>query len=181
MKYILHCLLRGEIEEYHHDLVNQIAKKFNLKITKEENLKTHLTLKYPFETNNIEEIERICKEFCQAHKKTLVKLEGFGTFPSETVFINATLSKEAKETFEDLIKELRKIKWMPWNEYDAENLHFHSTIAERCGEQFPKVIDFIKGKERSFNCKFDNITILKLISGTEDFGKWKVHKIFSMQ
>lgn len=181
MRYIIHCLLRGNVENYQHGLVKQIAEKFGLKLTKEENLNTHFTLKYWFETESIKEIEKICEEFCKKHRKTPVKVGGFGNFKPKVVFININLSKEAKETFLDFITELRKVKWMPWDQYDAENLHFHSTIAEECNEKFDDVWKFVQGKEEYFDCCFENITLLQLVSGKQEFGKWKIHKTFDME
>jgi len=180
MKYVIHCLLKGDVEDYQHDLVDQIEKKYGLKITKEENLDTHFTLKYWFETESIAEIERVCHEFCKGHARTPVKVGGFGNFQPNTIFINVEPSKEAKKVFLEFIKELRKVKWMPWDQYDAEKLHFHSTIAEKCGNKFEKIWKSLSGKEKYFDCWFDNITILRLVSGKQEFGKWEIHKTFWM-
>lgn len=180
MRYIIHCLLRGPVERYQHDLVNDIHKKFGLNITKEENLATHFTLKYWFETENIKEIEKIAQIFCKTHKKTPLHVGGFGNFPQKVVFINAVLSDDARKTFLEFISELRRVKWMPWDKYDAENLHFHSTIAEECNTKFEDVWKFVQGKENYFSCWFDNITILKLVEGSQNLGKWEIHKTFSM-
>lgn len=181
MKYVIHCLLKGDVETYQHKLVNEIYRNFGLKITKEENLSTHFTLKYCFETENIGEIEKIIQIFCKKHKKTPVQVGGIGSFPAKVVFINVKLSGEAKKVFSEFISELRKVKWMSWNEYDAENLHFHSTIAEECNEKFDNVLKFVQGKEKYFDCWFDNITILKLVSGSQNLGKWEIHKSFSIK
>ena len=64
MTYIIHCLLRGKIEQYQHNLVNEISEKFDLDLTKKENLATHFILKYFFKTENIEEVEKIIGKFC---------------------------------------------------------------------------------------------------------------------
>ncbi|MBW3020059.1 2'-5' RNA ligase family protein [Candidatus Woesearchaeota archaeon] len=181
MRYIINCRLKGPVERYQKRLVNEIADKFNLTLTKEENLDTHFTLKYSFETNNIEEIEKLCKNFCEKNKKSKVKVGTFSGFKPHVIFINVNLSKEAKDIFSKFIKELKKIKWMEWDQYDAENLHFHSTIAENCNDKYQKVMNFLENKEQIFECFFDNITILKLVSGNSSFGKWKKHKTFLFQ
>jgi 2'-5' RNA ligase len=178
---MLHCLLRGDIEKYHHTLVNQIADKFNLNLTKKENLKTHFTLKYSFETENITELENVCAKFCKSHKKTPIHVAGFAGFPKKVVFININPSKDAKQTFLDFIVELKTLTWLTWDQYDAEKLQFHTTLAEECDDKYNDVLNFVKGKEKSFNCWFDNITILKLVSGTKTAGTWKIHKTYEMK
>lgn len=181
MQYIINCLLRGPVEKYQHDLVREIYKKFGLNITKEENLATHFTLKYWFETEDIKEIEKIIQIFCKTHKKTPVCVGGFGSFSPKIIFINVKLSDEAKKIFFEFISDLKKVKWMPWDKYDAENLHFHSTIAEECNEKLKDILRFIKNKEKYFDCLFDNITILKLVGKKQNFKKWKIHKTFFMK
>jgi 2'-5' RNA ligase len=181
MKYIIHCLLRGPVEKYHYDLVNNICQNFGLNITKEENLATHFTLKYWFETENIREIEKMAQIFCKTHRKTPVRVGGFGSFQPKVIFINVDLSNDARNIFLEFISELRKVRWMPWDKYDAENMHFHSTIAEECNDKCDEVWKFVQGKEKYFDCWFDNITILKLISGNQNSGKWGIHKTFLMK
>jgi 2'-5' RNA ligase len=179
MKYIIHCLLKGSIITYHTTLVKEISEKFNLNITKEENLAPHFTLKYWFESKDIREVEKVIETFCKKHKRTRINVGGFSGFPYKVVFINIKLTKEAKKTFSEFIKDLKTIKWISWDKYDGENLHFHSTIAEECNEKYTEVLNFLKNKEEYFDCWFDNITILKEISRKEDnILEWGFHKNF---
>jgi 2'-5' RNA ligase len=178
MRYMIHCLLKGPVEKYQKDLVEEIANKFGLTLTKEENLATHFTIKYSFETNQIQEIEKILEDFCKNHKRSKIKVEGFNNFHPNTIFIDIKLSDEAKELVSDFNKELKKINWMSWEPYDAENLHPHSTIAERCGKKHEEVWQFLKDKENSFDCWLDNITILKKIGTVNEVEKWEIHKSF---
>jgi hypothetical protein len=182
LKYGIVCLLKGEFEKYHHQMVDEIASHFDLKITKELNIPTHFSIKYLFETEDIKEIEEIIEKFCETHKKTPVKLGGFGNFPFEkVVFIEVKLSEVAKRIFFEFISELRKVKWMIWDKYDAENLYFHSTIAEECDEKFEAVREFVQGKEKYFDYWFDNITILRLEYENQKLVKWEVHKSWLMK
>jgi len=170
------CKLKGDIEKYHHNIVNMVAKQFELIVTKEENLPTHFTLKYWFEAENINELERIIENFCETHEKTSVKVGGFGSFPQKVLFIDVQLSDEAKKTFIAFISELRKLSWMSWNKWDAENLRFHTSIAEDCDEKYNRVWEFLQGKEKYFDCLFDNITILKEKSRENGILKWEIYK-----
>jgi len=58
MKYVICCLLKGDVEQYHHTLRDEIAEEFNLQVTKKQDLPTHFKLKYNFETDKIEEVEQ---------------------------------------------------------------------------------------------------------------------------
>lgn len=173
--------MRGDVARYQRNLVLQIAERFNLRITKEENLAAHFTLKYWFEAENIEVIEKLIENFCKSHRKTPVRVGGFGGFPPKVVFINVELSEDAKKTFSEFIAELRKVPWLTWDNYDAENLHFHSTIAEECGEKYDDVLKFTQGKEKRFNCWFDNITILREIAREKNILRWENHRTYSME
>jgi 2'-5' RNA ligase len=182
MIYIVNCKLRTGFDEYQKALVNAIYEKFGLEITKEEKLPAHFTLKYWFETENIRKIESVFEKFARTHKKTPVSVGRVNSFPPKVIFIDVRLSDDAKKVFFELINELRKIPWMPWDKYDAENLHFHSTIAEECNEKYGAVMKFIQSKElQQFDCWFDNITIMKNVGGTKYFGKWEVYKTFEFQ
>ena len=181
MKYAILCLLKGDVEKYQHTLVNDIYEKFGLSETKEQDLVTHFTLKYSFQTDNIKEIENIIDTFCKEHNKTSIVVGGFDSFPPKVVFIDIKLSKQAKTVFLDFISELRKVKWLTWDKYDGENLYFHSTIAEECNDKFDNVLRFIKNKEKHFDCWFDNITILKAIDKKGNLDMWKIHKSFYMR
>jgi len=176
MRYLMFCKLKGDIEKYHRNLVNMAAKKFDLIVTKEENLPTHFTLKYWFEAENINELELLIENFCETRVKTSVKVGGFGSFPPNVVFINVQLSDEAKEVFFEFISELRKLSWMSWNKWDAENLRFHTSIAEDCDEKYSRVWQFLHGNEKCFDCWFDNITILKERSRENGILKWEIYK-----
>jgi len=181
MMYIINCRLRNGFDIYHKELVKEIYKKFGLVITKEENLPTHFTLKYWFETDKISEIETLFERFAKTHKKAQVRVGGVGSFPPKVVFLNCVLSPAAKKTFSELIAELKKVSWLPWDKYDGKGMHFHSTIAEECNEKFSEVLNFAQSKEpKYFDCWFDNITILKKVGGTRCFGKWEIHKVFEL-
>lgn len=181
MIYFVLCVLKGEIESYHRYLVDVIARKFDLVITKEENIPTHFTLKYSFETKDIGEIESLATQFCEMYEKTSVKVGGFGSFPPRVVFIKIQPSKFAWKSYLDFVAELRNVKGISWREIEGENLRFHATVAEECNDKFESVWELVQEKERYFNCWFDNLTILEEISRENNILRWKIHKTYWMQ
>lgn len=182
MRYFIHCLLRGDVEKYHKKLVNDVAEKFGLRVTKEESMGTHFTLKYHYEAEDQGEVDEIIGDFCRSHRKTPVMVGGFGGFHQKIVFIDVKLSEEAKKNFLDFIHALREVKWVTWEQHEAEKLHFHATIAEECDEKYGDILDFLRGKEKYFDCWFDNVTIIEEILREGNIvKKWKVHKTYQMK
>ncbi|MGD0728999.1 MAG: 2'-5' RNA ligase family protein [Candidatus Micrarchaeaceae archaeon] len=180
-KCALLCLLKDDVDNYHNKLVNRISREFNLPMTKKQAIPTHFTLKYRFESKNLKQLEKLLEKFCKTHKKTSVKVGGFDSFPPKTIFIDVKPSREAKKVFFELLRELKKIKWMDWDKYDGRNLHFHSTIAEECNDKFKMVLKSLDGKEKHFDCWFDNITIMKMVKPKDNVDMWEVYKTFHMK
>lgn len=181
MKYVVVNLLDSPTKEYQQKLVQEIANKFDIFFTKEQALPCHFTLKYSFETDNIGEIESILKSFVEQHRRQPVRVGGFGNFRKEVMYIDVELSASAREIFSQLIANLKSIAWMPWNENDGENLHFHSTVAQKCENNFDEILNHLEGKEQYFETWFDNITLLQQISIAESgIGKWKIYKSFKL-
>jgi len=182
--YILVCLLRGEIEAYRQSLIDSVYTIYGLNVVKNQNAPAHFTLKYEFDVENIgklSEIETFCEYFCKTHQKSQVRIGGFLSFPPSVVFIDVKPSEEAQKAFSDFIIGLRTMKWMQWGAYDAENLRFHATIAEGCGNLFNVVWKFVQGKEKYFDVWFDNIAILNVEWSGGELIRWNFHKIFEME
>jgi len=180
MRYALACFLDETVGQYHKSLVNAIAAEFGLALTKAENLPTHFTLKYWFESKQIEVIDHITENFCKTHQKTQVKVGGCGGFRPKVVFLDVALSKAAKRVFLEFVSELRKVQWVTWDKYEAENLHFHATLAEECNEKYDAIRKFMEGNEKHFECWFDNISIVREVSRERGILEWEVHKKHSM-
>jgi len=67
-----------------------------------------------------------------------------------------------------------------WDRFDAENLHPHMTIAERCRARFADVSEFLEPREQSFSAWFDNITILRKVGERDAMDLWSVHRSFEL-
>lgn len=180
MKYLIVCNLRGDVVEYHKSLVLEIADNFGVQKPLKQKFDPHFTLKYGFYAENLNELESKIEKFCQSVIKTTVLVGGFGNFRKDVIFLNVQLSDEAHNIFFNFIDELQLIKWMTWESVEGKNLHFHATIASHCSEKFAEIIKFINGKDKMFNCYFDNITILKesvVIDGITTWEKYRTYEI----
>ena len=132
-KYVMPCLLKSPVSDHQRELVEAIAERFGLTFTQRQAIPAHFTLKYHFMTAEIGQVEALLERFVRTHPRTPVTIGGFGHFLEEVVFVEVELSPAAKPTFEAVVSTLRTLPWMSWDQFDAENLHPHMTIAERCG------------------------------------------------
>lgn len=182
MKYVIVYLIKGKAAEFQQNLVYKIAKKFDHPGTVRNKIPAHLTLKYSFETESlayIKKLEKTIKNFTAKQKVSSLLLDGFGYFENPwVIYINAKESKEVRKKHNELIEELKKISWFPWNEFESKGLRFHSTLAHHnlSEEKFNKIWTYLKTQPKPyFQLKFDNITILKLADEI-----WKIYKEYKL-
>ena len=183
MRYCLVNVLSEPYKNYHWDIVCLITKHFPKLIeTKEQQIPTHFTLKYEFETDNIAEVEAVLENFAKNHNCAPISIGGFDKFGELVVFVRVKLSEAAKIVFNELIDTLHGFSWMQWQEHDGKDLHFHSTVAEECAGLDEEVINFVKGKEQYFESSFDNISIFVEKGKTEHgYRKWELYKQFNFK
>jgi 2'-5' RNA ligase len=132
MRYIMPCLMPPPILAYHRELVDLVAERFGLTFTRRQAIPAHFTLKYHFTTPEIGHVEALLDDFIRKHRRTSITVGGFGHFVEDVVFVDVQLSDAARRVLEALVSALRTVPWMSWDRFDAENLHPHMTIVERC-------------------------------------------------
>src|SRR5262249_41251359 len=98
----------------------------------------------------------------------------------DVVFVDVSLSDAARRSLEALIAALRTLPWMPWSPFDAERLHPHMTIAERCRPRFAELWDYLKPFERRYTAWLDNVTILRKTGERDGMDLWTVHRSFEL-
>lgn len=180
MTYIMPCLLKPPVVEYHRALVDDIADRFGLTFTRQQAIPAHFTLKYHFATADIQGVETVLEAFARAQSRTPITVGSFGHFDEDVVFVEVSLSDAARRSLEALIAALRTLPWMPWSPFDAERLHPHMTIAERCRPRFAELWDYLKPFERRFTAWLDNVTILRKTGERDGMDLWTVHRSFEL-
>ncbi len=178
MKYSICYLLTGEAGKFHKQKVKELAKKFNESYLLENPIPSHSTLKYPFRTNKIKEIEDVLKEFVKKQKKEKIKIRKINNFYNKVVCLQLDYSKKANKIFKSLVKRLKEIKWMDWNEYDRTIKNkFHATLVYgNTPANFKKIWKEVSNLKPKFDVEFDNITILK-----KPRKYWKIHKVYKIK
>jgi len=177
MKYYIAFIIKGSASKYHQKLVKEVGPKFGERRIVDQKNKSHITLKYSFETDNIEEIENIIKKVVKNHNKQKIVFGGFGNFKRFVAYWNPELSKDATAIQKDLIKELRKLKWLEIEGRDSQ-WKPHSTISFGFSKKsFVGIWNYLNSLEKKeFIVYLDNITILK-----KPRKYWKIYKSFKIR
>ncbi|MFH1209417.1 MAG: 2'-5' RNA ligase family protein [archaeon] len=178
MKYSICYLLRGDVAKFHKQKVRELAKKFNELYLLENPIPSHTTLKYPFITQRIKEIEDMLKEFVKKQKKGKIEVRKVTNFNKKAVCLQLSFSKKANKTFKGLVKKLHKFDWLEWGVYDKTiDGKFHSTlIYGNTPANFKRIWKEVSDLKIKFDLEFNNITILK-----KQRKYWKIHKVYEIQ
>jgi len=180
MTYIMPCLLKSPVVEYHRALVADIADRFGLTFTRQQAIPAHFTLKYHFGIADIQAVEDLLGQFARTQRRTPITVGGFGHFDEDVVFVEVSLSQAARRAHEALTAALRTVPRMPWSPFDGERLHPHMTIAERCRPRFAEIWSYLEPFERRFTAWLDNVTILRKTGERDDMDLWTVHRSFEL-
>ena len=164
------CILSEEVRNYQKDLRQKIVTQFGLPNIVNP-IPTHITIKYRFPLENLDEVEQAVQEFCIAENKTKWSLLGFNYFSNNddyVVFIDVLAPQETRKAHARFLDRLREINWVQWGEFDNADLHYHVTLAAKgiTIENFEKVWAFVNQQEKpSIESYFDNITLIKITEG----------------
>ncbi|MEW9097028.1 MAG: 2'-5' RNA ligase family protein [Clostridiaceae bacterium] len=168
-RYVIVCLLKGEVLKFHEKLVEEVC--FNYKVRRQK-LPAHFTIKAPFETENIKEIEYVLDGFARNKSKQLLEISGFNHFRDAVIFMNVLPSKEAIDIHDQFIDELTNIPWLHWKPHEGKEKVYHCTIVSRLkSDKFSPIWNHVNKYNPQFKTYFDNISILKW-----NGERWDVYK-----
>ncbi|MBU5593219.1 2'-5' RNA ligase family protein [Clostridium sp. MSJ-4] len=170
-RYVIVCLIHGEAQEFHEKLVGDVCSRFNFRPQK---LPMHITLKAPFEIEDVSEIYKITEDFCSHKNRFNFIVKDFGHFRDNVIFMDIPYSKELSTLHKDYIKRLKGISNLQWSKNEGENTKFHCTIvSRRISHKFKEAFDYVNNYSPEFNVSFDNISIMEY--NFETF-KWDLYK-----
>ncbi|MCU0642104.1 MAG: 2'-5' RNA ligase family protein, partial [archaeon] len=106
MNISIFYLIRGKPDKYIQKLIREVGPRFGERYMIEHPLPSHITLRSPFETKNVKEIEEIIRNFAKRQKPSKIEINGFGNFNRFVSFVRPILSKSALKTQKELIREL---------------------------------------------------------------------------
>jgi 2'-5' RNA ligase len=176
MKADLIYLIRGKEGKYFQRLINKTGEKFNEKEVIEDRIPPHITLKRPFEINNLKEFEKMLIDFTKMQKSAKLKINGIYHFRKSVIFAKPELSKEAIKIQGELINFLSQKGIEPNKLDDPFNPHI-TIVKNRKLKKFNQIWNYlIKIKIPKLNLKLDNITIV-----LEQKKYWEVYKMFNLK
>jgi len=176
MRYFIGYLVRGEIKKYQEKLIDRISENFDIK-NLNNYVPAHFTLKAPFETENINLIEKLIEKLSLKNKQSPIWIDGIDNFNKRIIYLKGIFSLGALETFRELNSQLREIGWMKFGKYDLDEGNFHSTLVRAKSErQFADIMKFLSDENPYFKFKFDNISIF-----CKRGKKWEIYKKFELK
>ncbi len=176
MRYFIGLLIKGEAGLYHKKLVEKICGELDTR-NLNKYVSAHFTLKSPFETGDISEVEKVIRDFCGNEKSSNIKIAGIGNFDEKIIFLDGKPSDEAEGVFRRLILELRKFEWMKFRDYEFTDVNFHATLARSQNkDEFIEIRKLLPCEDPQFNVRFDNIAIFQ-----HDNNRWKVYREFVLK
>lgn len=159
MRYLLAYLLPPPIRDEHLALELELAKRF--RITPEyEKIEPHLTLKTPFDTDDIAPVESLIETFTQKHRAEPLTLSGFGFFRRDVVFVNVHAPRETLDLLTAFTNELSHVPRMALTEHDRAR-KLHATLARGFGDQFDALWRYVTTQKVHFETLLDNISLLQ--------------------
>lgn len=174
MRYVIVCLIEGEALEFHEKLTLAICHTFKVK---RQRLPAHFTIKAPFETEKINEMEELIEKFCLNNKATDIKIQDFGHFKENVVYMDVLPSNEAIKIHDNFIDLVQTLPWLEWKRNEGKGRIFHCTLVSKIPYgMFDDIWTYISNINYSFNLSFDNISILSW----ENY-KWNLHKQYKLK
>lgn len=166
--------LNGEALKFHDRLTTEVCSKFNLRRTK---LPGHITLKAPFESENVDELIDVLEAFVSITKKAAVYIHGYGSFRNDVVFMKTIFSDEANRVYNEFYKLLKTLIWLQWKKNENRQKIFHTTIvSKKIKNKFNEIWDYVNEIQCDFDIYFDNISIYTWKENT-----WILYKKFLLK
>lgn len=164
MRYVIVSTVKGDAGKFNNNLRKDIFEKFKVKSSK---LPAHFTIKAPFESNDISELDKVLKEFVKNHKSTPYKLFGYDSFDNRVIYMKVLMSSEGKIVHNELIDCLSSIEYINFDSLDGKDKIFHVTVSsKKIKNVFNFILDYVIQFPVDFNCLFDNISVYKWENNT---------------
>lgn len=175
MIYFIAYLIKGYAKKRHLELTRDLSNIFGIK---DPNLTAppHITIKAPFRIENIDLVENFILDIVKKLRKSKLKLESYGNFDKNVLFVNVKESQEMKNDINYFLKKLKDERIVEWKDHEVGNLKLHATLGKKdIKNKFEKIKEYLDNIIFSYDLEFDNIAILR-----HEKGKWQVHKEYEI-
>lgn len=169
MRYVVVSVVKDKAGNFNNNLRKEVYEKFKARSSK---LPAHFTIKAPFESDDIIQLENVFDSFCNENKAKPYKIKGYDHFDNRVIFMKVLMSKEGKELHDKLIEAMDNINYIKFDSHDGKDKIFHVTISsKKIQSMYDQLWDYVNKIPCDFECSFDNICIYKWENNT-----WVLHK-----
>jgi 2'-5' RNA ligase len=161
MKYYVASLMNNDFD----NLLGRFFERYAIFLPPKNG--KHLTIKAPFNTQEISSVERIVRDFSRATGGYSVRSKGFANFDNKFLVIKVKPSDNFLENYLVLLDRFTEMG-IDLSAFETPSAKvFHITLINGSLEQeILKTWGALRGKEISFNYAVDNICILEKRNGT---------------
>ena len=159
--YQIGYLADGEVQKYYETLTLDLSRRFGVEDLSHK-VPAHLTLKYPFASDDTTEIEKRIDDFTFGKNPIPFIINGFDRFENNkgTIFLSINQSAELSAFVKDCITELGNLNEV--RKFDPNDYKLHLSVARHLR---PETSDLICNylatiPKPRFELSFDNLTIL---------------------
>lgn len=139
----------------------------------------HVTIKWPFEVDDISIFEDYCKELSNDTTPFKINAEGYGFFEPKVIFLKVLPSNELIELHLKILDDLKVRFNIEKNKFEGRNQQFHTTLAyeDISEDAFYRAKEELEtSEEPKISFKFNSIGLFKF-TGEE----WVIHKKFEVK
>ena len=174
MRYVVVSVVKGNAGKFNNNLRKEVYEKFNVKSSK---LPAHFTIKSPFESDDISELENLLDKFSKENSSAHYKINGYDHFDDRVIFMKVIMSKEGQILHDNLVDSISSIDYINFSKLDGKNKIFHVTISsKKIKNIFNDLWNYVNRIQCDFDCKFDNICIYRWENNT-----WILHKEYELK
>lgn len=174
MRFLIAYPLGGEAAEYHTALSNQLAERFGLEPVAAR-IPPHLTLKAPFEAEDIGPIRELLAYFAQKETPEPIHLGGFEHFDGRVVFLDVEAPKRTHMQVRRLQDKLRGVSWLTFSRHEFP-IRLHATLCyPKHPQQAKEVLHHLRNERALFDAHIDSIALF-----AHDSERWNVAEGFPL-
>jgi 2'-5' RNA ligase len=114
MRYFIAYMLTGETRVRHAEKSDELAERFRL-IPVSKRVDPHITLKAPFETDEVRPVEELLERFAAGERPVPYRMNGIGAFDSRIIYRAAEVPTETVVLIRRLQEMLRTLPWLTFS------------------------------------------------------------------
>ncbi len=176
MYHFIGFLCNQDIQKYYQSITTDLSVRFDIK-NLSDRVPAHLTLVYPFESEDTSVIEDKIKNFVRGKAAMNFTLGGFGRFDdnSRTIFIPVKSTQVLSEFVKECIIEIGSL--CESEKFDPETFKLHASVASKLSSEISDAIllHLMTLPEPYFLASFDKITLFVF-----ENEMWRVKRIFEL-